>query len=120
MNKHIKRISVYAVIAIVACILVVWLVSLIKCECLTYKYRAEFEGAYESNPMITDVKYFKVLNCDGELAEVYYISEDCGDVLVFKNINGSWEEIGWRTVWSKRGSASDVMWPYLWWSSITG
>ena len=120
MNKHVKRIPIYAAIAMVAVFLIVWVASIVKCEILTHKYYDEFKAAYKSNSMITDVKYFKVLSCDEEKAEVYYVSDTCGDVLVFKNKNGSWKEIGWRTVWSKVGSASGVVWPYLWQFFITG
>jgi hypothetical protein len=87
---------------------------------LTNQYHDEFELAYQNNPMITDVKYFKVLNCDGNTAEVYYVSDICGDVLEFVNQNGNWVETSWRTIWSKYGSASDYVWPYWWQLFITG
>lgn len=120
MNKHVKRIPIYAVILVIALFLVVWGVSLLKCELLTHEYSDDFELAYQDNTMITDVKWFKVLNCDGNTAEVYYVSDACGNVLEFVNQNGSWVETRWRTVWSKSGSASDVVWPYWWQCFFTG
>ncbi|MBQ4648858.1 MAG: hypothetical protein IJB76_06840 [Clostridia bacterium] len=120
MNKHIKRIPLYSVLSIIIIFLIVWIASLLKCEFLTHKYYDEFEFAYQNNAMITDVEYFKVLNCDGNTAEVYYVSDTCGDVLEFVNQNGVWVENGWRTIWSKSGSASDVVWPYWCQLFVTG
>ena len=101
MKKHIKRIPLYTVALVAALFLIVWGVSLLKCEFLTHKYHDEFEFAYQSNTMITSIAYFKVLKCDGNIAEVYYVSDNCGDVLTFVNRNGNWVEVGWKTIWSK-------------------
>ena len=78
MNKLIKRIPTYLIIAIVAVFLIIWLGSLIKCEILTNKYYDDFSMAYQSNTWITDIECFKVLKCDGETAEVYYVTEGKG------------------------------------------
>ncbi len=120
MNKHVKRIPAYAFVSIVVLFLIVWGVALLKCEFLTHKYYDDFKLAYQSNTMINDVKYFKVLHCDGNTAQVYYVSGDYGNVLSFVNQNGTWAETGWRTIWSKSGSASDSVWPYWWQHFITG
>lgn len=120
MNKHIKRIPLYAVVSIIFVFLIVWVAALLKCEYLTNKYYDEFEFAYRSNTMVNDIEYFKVLKCDGSTAEVYYVSDGCGDVLTFENQNRNWVETHWRTIWSKNGSASDSVWPYWWQHLITG
>lgn len=120
MNKHIKRIPLYAVAVIIAVFLLIWIAALIRCEVLTYKHYDEFAYAYQSNPMIGDVKYFKVLRCDGDVAEVYYVSAGTGDVLTFIKQNETWKEVRWETIWSKGGSASEVIWPYWTQFFVTG
>ena len=87
----------------------------------TLMYYDDFENAWMQNTMLGAMGDFKVLNCDGETAEVYYIAKDhySGDVLRFEMQEGKWIETGWSTVWSDTGSASDVIWPY-WWHFIYG
>ena len=120
MNKHIKRIPLYLLASVVVIFLVVWGAALIKCEVLTHRYNDAFATAHQGNPMIGDVRYFKVLSCDEESAEVYYVTDVCGHVLTFRNRNGIWTETNWRTVWSKVGSASDIVWPYWTQRFVTG
>ena len=120
MNKHIKRIPLYALALVVLSFLIIWGAALLKCEYLTNRYYDEFEFAYKNNTMISEPKYFKVLSCNEDAAEVYYVSDDCGDVLTFENQNGNWVETRWNTVWSKQGSASSAVWPYWWQYFITG
>lgn len=108
------------VIAIVI-LTVIWISTLIKCEVLTAKYFDNFECAYKQNTMLGEMEYFKVLNCDGNTAEVYYVSKGMtnGDVLTFVNEDGTWVQTYWQAIWSTSGSASDVIYPY-WWHFIYG
>ena len=112
--------TLIVIAAIVALFLLFWIVSLIKCEILTSKYYDQFALAYQNHPMVYNVEYFKVLRCDGEAAEVYYVSTDCADVLEFRIQDGAWVDTSWRRIWSKHGSASNVVWPYWWQIFITG
>lgn len=115
--------KVMLVIVIVAIMIPVafWGASLIKCEILTHKYHDDFEQAYKQNTMLGEMEYFKVLSCDENTAEVYYVSKSMTDanVLIFQNNNGVWQEISWKTIWSTSGSASEVIYPY-WWHFIYG
>ncbi len=99
----------------------IWISSLVKCEVLTQKYYDDFALAYTQTTMLGDMEYFKVLRCDGETAEVYYVSKGRAgaDVLTFENRNGNWVGTSWEAVWSTSGSASDVIYPY-WWHFIFG
>ena len=100
----------------------VWGASLLKCEILTFKYGGEFKIIYKENTMLGNIDYFKVLNYSDDVARVYYVSENKagGDVLTFEKIDGKWFYNGqWQTIWSKTGSASNVVWPY-WWHFIYG
>lgn len=99
----------------------IWLSTIVKCEILTQKYYNDFEYAYRDNPMLGEMEYFKVLQCDKETAEVYYVSKGMAgaDVLTFERKNSSWIETGWRTIWSASGSASNVVYPY-WWHFVYG
>ena len=106
---------------ILAVFLLLWIASLVKCEVLTNEYYNDFEYAYIDGTMIGDIGYFKVLSCDDQTAEVYYVGKGMTDanVLSFENNNGVWQEISWKTIWSTSGSASEVIYPY-WWHFIYG
>ena len=120
--KRVKYIILGMIIALVG----VWVSALVKCEVLTHAHYDEFKDAYTGNTMLSDIEYFKVLSYeqykDG-IAQVYYVSKgNAGaDVLTFKydHESRSWKEIAWSTIWSKGGSASDVIWPY-WWHFVYG
>lgn len=116
MKKHIKRLLLYIPLAIILVFLVVWGASLIKCEILTDKYYDELEYAHIENTMIGKINSFKVLECDGETAEVYYVCDNntVGNVLKYQKENGKWKEIRWDCIWSKQGSADEMIWPYWW------
>ncbi len=116
-KKIIKRTLIIAV----AIIVLIQAVALVKCELLTNKYKSDFETAYKSNTMLPEtMDYFKVLECNGKKAEVYYVSrDDSANVLTFENNNGAWIETDCKTIWSTSGSASSVVWPY-WWHFVYG
>lgn len=122
MNKHLKRLPAYIIIGALLAFLIVWCVSLIKVESLTSKYYTDFEDAHLESTMIGDIEYFKVLECDGETARVYYVAKDetDGNVVSFKKQDGEWVKTSWETVWSKSGSASEAVWPYWYQVLITG
>lgn len=120
MKKHIKK-SLLIVLIIIFVFITFWVGSLIKCEILTHKYFDVFEYAYTNNTMLGEMEYFKVLNCDNEKADIYYVSKDMtdGNVLTFEKQDDVWIQTEWRTVWSTSGSASCVIYPY-WWHFIYG
>lgn len=117
MKKWIKRITICCLILAI----LIQGIALLNCEILTRQYYSEFEYAYSSNSMLGEMEYFKVLECDGTTARVYYVSSEkrAADVLSFAKINGNWEETSWQTIWSASGSASETIWPY-WWHFIYG
>ena len=116
MKKYIKRLFLYIPSAIVLLFLVVLGASLLKCEILTDKYYEELECAHIENTMIGKINSFKVLKCDGDTAEVYYVCNDntVSFVLNFEKQNNEWKEISWDCIWSKQGSADEMIWPYWW------
>lgn len=118
MNKHVKRIPIYLILAIVVIFVAVWGAALLRCEILTGRYHDDFAEAYKSNKMIGDMDFFKVISCDGEEAEVYYVSANGAALLKFEMQDGAWVETAWDTIWSKSGSADGIVWPY-WWHVIT-
>lgn len=122
MKKHFRRMPLYLCLLAAVLFLLIWGTALIRCEVLTYRHYDDFAHAHESNTMLGEIAYFKVLDCDKETAEVYYVSEGntVGSVLEFQKTDDGWTEKSWRTVWSKNGSASDVVWPYWWQFFITG
>ena len=117
-----KKKAIYIIVIVAIMIpIAFWASALINCEILTKKYYDDFKHAYTQNTMLGEMEYFKVLSCDENTAEVYYVSRDMTDanVLTFQNNNGVWQEIAWETIWSTSGSASEVIYPY-WWHFIYG
>ncbi len=116
-----KKRLLMLVIVVIALPIIFWVSSLIKCEILTYKHYQDFENAYKQNTMLGEMEYFKVLYCDGDKAEVYYVGKGITDanILTFEKANGSWVETSWEVIWSVSGSASEVIYPY-WWHFIYG
>ncbi|MDD6736095.1 MAG: hypothetical protein PUE13_07280 [Clostridiales bacterium] len=107
---------------IVLCFLLVWGVSLGKCEILTAIHGDEFSELYKSNTMLGEQEYLKVLEYSDSSARVYYVGKDnsMANIICFVKREGQWEYDKWeRCVWSKTGSASEVAWPY-WWHFIYG
>lgn len=111
MKKLLIRISTVALIVF----LLVWGISVLKCEILTYKYGDQFEERYQDTNMISSIDYIKVLSYTDDAALVYYVLEDkaAGCVLEFYEDNGKWSFGGWDAVWSKSGSADGFIWPYI-------
>ncbi len=116
-----KKVILAIVVVAILIPIVFWGVSLLKCEVLTHRYYDVFQQAHKQNTMLGEMEYFKVLSCNENTAEVYYVSKGMTDanVLTFQNNNGEWQEISWETIWSASGSAADVIWPY-WWHFIYG
>ena len=114
MKKHIKRLPLYIPLAIILVFFIVWGASLIKCEILTNKYSEELEYAHTENTMLGKIEFFKILECNGEKAKVYYVCDNntVGHVLEFEKQNDAWKESNWETIWSKQGSADEMIWPY--------
>lgn len=107
----------YLIIGIVLGLVITYMFSLVKCEILTQRHYDEFKDAYKQNTMLGEVEFFKVLEYETcSVAKVYYISKDKagGNVLTFAYEDGKWNEVYWNTIWSKTGSADDVVYPYLW------
>ena len=117
-----KKISKLILITIILIFIIIWGISLIKCEVFTYQHSQEFDVIYMENTMMGEIDYLKILDYTDISARIYYVSKDKsgGDILKFTKIDGQWVYTEWeQTVWSKNGSASDVVWPY-WWHFIYG
>ena len=96
--------------------LIIWGMSILRCELLTNQHGKEFETVYKENTMMGEIDYLKVLNYSDVSARVYYVSKNRtgGDILIFSKKDNQWTYDKWeRTVWSKSGSADGFMWPYI-------
>ena len=114
--RRFKRIITLS-IALIACLMILfWLGSIIKCEHLTFCYGAQFETAYREHTMLRKPDYLKILDYTETSAIVYYVARGTGgDILLFERTSAQeeWEFVEWRTIWSKSGSASGFVWPYI-------
>jgi hypothetical protein len=98
--------------------LCIWAVSIIRCEILTALRGNEFTYGYKQTNMLDgEMDQLKVLDYSDTTARVYYIDWRGGDILHFTKKGAEWVYDGWETVWSKTGTADDVIWPYLWLSA---
>jgi len=90
MEGNMKKILGSILIAGVICFILIWGVSLIKCEILTYQYGKEFDTIYKANTMMGEIDYLKVLDYSDTSARVYYVSinKSGGDILKFSKKNG--------------------------------
>jgi len=121
LNLHNKKKLTFRLIPVI-CFLLIWGFSLARCEILTLLHGEEFADAYKENTMLGEQEYWKILDYSETHARVYYVSKNYqdADILSFKQENGKWKYDKWEdTVWSKSGSASEVIWPY-WWHFIYG
>ena len=111
-KKSIRRI----ILAVFIMLAFFWLSSLIKCEYLTVRYGDQFTNAYREHTMLATPDYLKVLSYTDSSAKVYYVKKGAGgNVLTFvrSDSQSEWQFVEWITVWSKTGSASNFIWPYI-------
>lgn len=103
---------------IVLLILDPWIVSLIHCEILTAKYSSdELIAVCEENDMIGEVDTLKVLEQEPLLLKVYVKNEQGGHVMWLEEHlsmpQKQWKVVYWWVIWSKEGSANEIIWPYI-------
>lgn len=117
--KIFRKLMLFALTAF----LVIWGLSLAKCEVLTALHGDEFLNAYKESDIVGEIEYFKILNYSRDHAEIYFVGKgnSIAEILAFRKYKGEWKYDNWyRTVWSALGgSASEVIWPY-WWHFIYG
>ena len=117
MKKIIKIIFA----CIITGFLIIWLGTLLKCEVLTWLHYDDFAEGYKETNMLGDMEYFKVIECTDDYARVYYVDKNMmgANEIRFCKRDGQWVYDSWETIWSKTGSASEVIWPF-WWHFIYG
>lgn len=102
------------IIGIAFVFFLVWGCSYAKCEIYTYLYGEQFRDGYKQTNMIGGTPTPKVIKYSQLYAEVYYVDEYGGDIIIFVKKEDKWDMIYWNTIWSSTGSASNVQWPYIW------
>ncbi|HWR23970.1 MAG TPA: hypothetical protein VN366_10910 [Feifaniaceae bacterium] len=96
------------------CLILFWAASCARCEILTLLHGQEFKDAYKEDTMLREQNNWKVLDYSPAYARVYYVDEYGGVILGFTRQGDQWIFAKWEeTVWSKTGSASEFMWPYI-------
>lgn len=124
-KKIIKRCILCIPIFIVAAFLVVWGVSLLKCEILSNKYGEELFDAYKGKG-VGDFEYWldgyseaKVISYDSDAgeAQVYYVIEEGdwrgGMLASYMKGKDGWNPVGYvHTLWANKGNADRSVWPY--------
>ena len=114
MNRVKKTLKCCICVLLIA-IGVFWGVSIIRCEYLTAKYGFQFGDLYSEHTSLSH-DYLKILDYSDNKAVVYYVERgEGGDVLCFERETGEsdWHFVCWRTIWSRTGSASEFVWPYI-------
>jgi hypothetical protein len=124
--KKRRKIIFIVCSAIIFVFVIIWGISILKCEILTYLYGNEFYGLEKQNSMIGDVVTMKILDYSDNYARIYYKDKNStyygnkyydystSNILIFIKINGQWKYEKWeRTVWSGQGSADGFFWPYI-------
>ena len=112
VKNSIKILSFAIILTGIVC----WLLAFIRCEYLTVRYGEQFADAYREHTMIAKPDYLKILRYTENYAEVYYVKKGAGgNVLSFgrTDAQGEWFFVEWETIWSRSGSASDFVWPYI-------
>ena len=103
-------------LGVIACFLLYWGGSILKCEILTALYGRQFEGLQQQTNMLGEAEYLKVLNHSDTEARIYYVGLDrsWGTTLRLRREEGKWLLSKWEeVVWSSSGSADECMWPYI-------
>ena len=109
-----KNRFVWFFIAILSLFFALWVVSIIRCEILTFQHRNEFKGLEIKTNMLPATETIKVLSYTDETAIVLYRKRRYY-TCVFKFIkkNGEWIRVSWNTIWSNTGNADGFIWPYI-------
>lgn len=115
-----KKLFRFIVLFAICFFIVTWIGALIKNAILTNKYYDDFKDCHEQLGYDVKPDYFRVLNVNGDVAEVYYVNRKVfGDFVRLKRVDDQWLVKDCYAVWSKRGNAAEVIWPY-WWHFIYG
>ena len=106
----------WIVLSPILCFLIIWGISLTKCEILTQIYGNEFAEIYKENTMLGDMEYWKVLDWSESHARVYYVSINysSASIVTFVKKNDLWKYDSWDVVWSTSGNADNTIFPYWW------
>jgi hypothetical protein len=110
-----KRISIIALVMVIAFPIFIWGAAITRCEILSFQHWKEFEGLGEkSTNMISKAETVKVLEYNNMSARIYYKNYYGGNILRFIKQDEKWVFTKWeKTVWSRTGSADDFIWPYI-------
>lgn len=109
-----KRKIVISIILLFSLFILLWGSSLIYCETLTHKHGNKFSSLYHQTNVLNNIDYLKVICYQNKFAKIYYVSEgESGSIIEFEQKESGWEILGWKTVWSRHGSADGFVWPYV-------
>lgn len=114
--KKIKTTLNFLLLTLSVATIIFWGISIVKCEYQTAKYGFQFKESYREHTMITHPDYLKLLEYDDCKAVVYYVKKgEGGNILLFQreNATSDWSFTYWKTIWSRTGSASGFVWPYI-------
>ncbi len=91
------------------------IVPYVRVEILTLQHKSEFSKLYNTNGLITEIEYFKVMNYSKQSAKVYYVTSGKKAGFLYNYIKSNeeeWQLESWDVVWSSSGSADNFIWPY--------
>lgn len=99
---------------IILIFVVVWGLSVAKCEYLTHQYEDKYRDIVEE--FSVGDGYYKILETDWAYTRIYcVVDNEHNKVGVELLVDNPGEKIyTYRTIWSSTGNADGVLWPYLW------
>ncbi len=112
-----RKMCFQLILGSIICLFLVWSVSVIRCEVITYQHKDEFHMILDS--VYDDSFNLKVLEYNQrDSARIYCISKDkaYADVLRvgYDLENDCWHVYDYVGGWSKTGNADDIVYPYIW------
>ena len=117
MKKPLKKIGLCA-IALMLCLAVIWVISVVSAWILTGLFANEFTNfdqlEYDFPHPWYEEPMIRVLSYTPNRATVYFCSETGGEKTEFVKHNGQWKFADTLAIWSDAGNAEDYfIWPYF-------
>ena len=102
-------------LTLIAAAVIFWAGSILHCEHLTRQYYTDdmLTACVEQTGFIQSDAEIKILEYESDYAKVYARSADSCDAVLLVREGEAWKVASWNCIWSKQGSADEILWPYI-------